>query len=626
VDTDELVACVRRLGAPDATPDPTLLPALSDIDDVPALVDIGHLLAEVPAERLFGERPARPVRVAVCASFTADNVVPLLRVALLANGLAPQLYLCPFDQLGQQLSDPQSELAAFGADVTMCLLHDGAFLSKGWNPTDLDGLARSTGERLDLLSQAITGYTGRTGATVVLNTVPLSRVEHRTVLGYREKAGLGRLWRRLNSGLLELAEREPAVHVLDLEAMLVDHPVRLRNDPRYWYASMAWTPEVERVYAGEAAILCRAWAGLNDKCLVLDLDNTLWGGVVGDDGPAGIQLGSLYPGNCYSELQRRVKALRRQGVLLAVCSKNDPSTVDNTFTTHPDMELRPDDFVAWQVSWADKDAGIRRIAEELNLGLDSLVFADDSRFECDLVRTVLPPVSVVHLGGDPANHPIRLLDRGYFNTLGFTGTDGDRTRLYAERAERKRYAGSFASSSEYLHSLGIRVIVHGTDDVTLARLVQLAQRTNQFTTMGRHPGDARTRQLATTPGYEVVGFEVADRFGTEGIVCGVWVSRHDTHWLIENFVLSCRVFSRGVEHAVLQYLIDNALRAGIPRLEALFRPTERNGPAASFLAGVGFTDAEVRDEQRRLALPIGAARSVRPDWITMEVAYAGSTQ
>ena len=617
-----ILARIRRARMPDAAPDPTLLDALAELTGAAALATAGRLLARVPVERIVAARPRlRPLRVAVSGTFTAENVPPLLRVQLLRAGIAPEIHVTGFDQLAVQLSDPDSALARFRPDLTLCLLHDRSFLPPAWDPTALQGVREVLGDRLAALDQAVAGFAERTSSIVLLHTVPLSATEHRKVIGYEGKALLGRIWRELNCGLLELAESRPLVHTLDLETILVDHPAPVRDDRLYRFAAMAWSPAVELRYAEEAAKFARAVVGLARKVLVLDLDNTLWGGVLGDDGPTGIQVGGQYPGNCYTELQRSAAALRQQGVLLAVCSKNDQSMVDDVLAHHPELTLRADDFVAQAVNWGRKDHNVREIARGLNIGVDSIVFADDSRFECDLIRQQLPEVEVVHLAGDPAGHVPALLEAGRFDVLTTTATDRERTRMYRARSERHRFAASFASAADYLSGLGLRVAVRPANDFSLPRLVQLGRRTNQFNLIGAAHSEARTRAMATSPDHLVLGFEVADRFGEEGIVGAVWVAKHPDHWLIENFVMSCRVFSRGVEQAVLSAIVDGAAGAGVPTLGAVYRPGERNRPAGEFLDGAGFVRADEAGHLVRYDLPLLPAPSapvLLPDWIVLE--------
>lgn len=611
MEAKEVLARIRRLTQPEAAEDPALLGDLQQLRDLPALLEAGRLLAKVPAT-LLGR--LKPLRVAITGTFTASGVAPLLRIALLGKGIAPEIHVSGFDQLAVDLSSPESPLAEFDPQVTLCLLHDDWFVPRDWDPADLDGLGVALRDRWSMFDHLVGAFTERTGSAVLVHTVPLSPMEMRGIVAFDGRAALGRAWRELNSDLLGMALRRDQVHALDLEAYLVDAPARLRDERLYRFASAAWTPEVESVYAGEAANFCRAFLGLAKKVLVLDLDNTLWGGVVGDDGPSGIQIGSMYPGNAYREMQRRAVQLRKQGVVLALASKNEAELVDRVLNDHPDLVIRPADIAARAVNWQPKDHNIRQLAGQLNLGLDSFVFADDSTFETQLVRGSIPEVTVVHLDGDPADHVTALQRNGSFDVLTTTATDRERTQLYQARAERTEFADSFSSVQDYLRSLEICVSVREADEFSLPRLIQLGQRTNQFNMIGRSHPEARTREMAASDDHVVLVFEVADRFGAEGIVGGVWVSKHDDHWLVENFVMSCRVFTRGVEHTVVQHIADRALSSGASRLEADFTATDRNKAAAAFYPDAGFSLCG-----NRFTLPLTPRPQIGPEWTTLIV-------
>lgn len=615
-DAKDVLARIRAVRRPSSPPDHDLLADLSALDTPAARRDAGRLLADVAADRVT-DRKLRPLRVAIAGTFTAENVAPLLRVELLRGGIDPEIHVSGFDQLLVQLSDPGSDLARFWPDVTLCLLHDQALLPQAWDPTDVPGTGERTSGRLAMIEQAVAGFAERSGSAVLLHTVPLSRPEHRKVIGFAGRAALGKAWREVNGRILDLAREYPAVHVLDLEAALVDHAGPVRDDRLYQFAGMAWTPGVELLYARESASFCRAVSGQAKKLLVLDLDNTLWGGVLGDDGPEGIQIGGRYPGNCYTDLQRALAGLRGQGVLLAVCSKNEQKAVDDVFANHPELVLRRDDFVARVANWGRKDHNVRQIVQTLNIGLDSVVFADDSAFECDLVRREIPEVEVVHLAGDPARHLAAVLDPGFFDVLATTATDQARTSMYRARAEREDFAASFTSAEDYLTSLGLRVTVGPADEFSLPRLIQLGLRTNQFNTNPRAHSESRTREMAASPDHLVLGFEVADRFGREGHVGAVWLAKNADHWLIENFVMSCRVFSRGIEHAVLAYIIEEARYAGVSSLQAIYRAGERNKAAAQIYPDTGFVPLEETDGHVRYGLRLTPGHSLKPDWIVL---------
>lgn len=614
---DDILTRIRAVRDPAASPDPDLLTVLTGLTAPTALRDAGRMLAGIPLARMTREgQSLRPLRVAIAATFTAENVAPQLRVELLRNGIAPDMHVSGFDQLLVELSNADSDLVGFAPDVTLCLLHDEALLPQDWDPTDLTTLTEPASHRLAMLENAVAAFAERSTSAIALHTVPLARSQQRRVISFSGRAELGRAWRDVNQQLLDLAGRYPRVHVLDFETLLADHPGPVRDDRLHQFAGMAWTIGVEAEYAREAASFCRATAGLAKKLLVVDLDNTLWGGVLGDDGPEGIQIGGRYPGNCYTDLQRALLALRRQGVLLAVCSKNDQSAVDGVLASHPELVLRPDDFVAKAANWGRKDHNIRQIVRTLNIGLDSVVFADDSPFECDLVSREIPEVHVIRLTGDPARHLAAVLEPQFFGALTTTATDRERTTMYRTRAERDEFAASFASAHDYLAGLGLRVTVAPADEFALPRVIQLAARTNQFNLNPRAHGEGRTREMAASPDNLVLGFEVSDRFGREGLVGAAWVAKGQDYWLVENFVMSCRVFSRGVEHAVLSHLADLARAEGVTTLHADYCRGDRNEAAGSLVEA--FIPVTETDGLTRYALDLTTNQPACPEWIVLE--------
>ncbi len=541
----------------------------------------------------------------------------MLRALLLDAGIEPTIHEAPFDRVMVELSDPDSELARFRPDITLVLTHDRWFLPDEWDPADLDALAAALTERLADLRTAVAGFLVRTPGQLLLHTVPLDEIEYRTVISFGSRAVLSRIWRLFNAELLATQEQVPGVYVTEFENLLPGLAGPVRDERLHQFATMAWSLGAEARYAGEATAFCRAAAGLSRKVLALDLDGTLWGGTLGELGPENIVTGRSYPGNCYREVQRRVKALRRQGVLLAIASKNDPGPVAEVLNGHPELLVRPDDFVAQAVDWSSKDDNLRSLAAELDLGLDSFVFADDSAFECGLVRARLPEVIVVPMAGEPSANALALLRDGNFATLSATPADHSRTGLYRARSERKRAAASYSSLAEYLESLDLRVDIRAADAYSLTRLIQLAGRTNQFTMTG-HTSEARLRRLAGSVDGVVLSVAVRDRFGSEGIVGGAWISCTSERWLIENLILSCRVLSRGVEDAVIAHIADRATAAGVPLLDALFRDTGRNTPAASLYPRAGFTPYEKADGAVEYRLRLGPDLLVKPAWITVE--------
>ena len=608
--TTDLLARVTALTGPDPVPDPRLLTDLAAVDDPLTLQAAGRMLAEISVD-LLAPRGLRPLRVAVTAAFTADRIVSALRATLLCAGIVPEFHVAPINQIGRELSSRESDLVAFSPDITLCLLDDETLVPRAVDLADLDALHESMRQRAGMLAAWLTGFAGRGAGHLLLHTVPLPGQRLRNVVSLKARARLGRVWRETNTKILRLAETTDGVSAVDLELLLTDRPTVLRDERLYRFARLAWSPDVELLFAREAAAACRAYLGLSRKCLVLDLDNTLWGGTVGDDGPSGVDVGPVYPGNCYADFQGVVAALRSQGVILATASKNDPAIVRRTFGEHPEFLLRYEDFVAHAENWDDKNLNIAAMAEELGVGLDSVVFADDSEFECGLVRATLPQVEVIHLNGDPAKHTAALLDRGLFDVLDLTTADRDRTALYQARGARAAERTRHGSTEDYLGDLGLRVSVFEAGPAVRPRVTQLGRRTNQFNLTGRDPACLGTHRL--------LAYRAVDRFGDDGLVGAVWIAEQPRQWVIENWVMSCRVMSRGIEFAVLHHIAEAAGTSDVPSLAADFVATDRNRPARTFLTDAGFVEEpRTSSGQIRYTLALPPRRRLLPAWIQLD--------
>ncbi|NEU27829.1 HAD-IIIC family phosphatase [Paenibacillus polymyxa] len=612
----ELARKIRRLSRGDDTSNTDILLALRQLKTYEELDVVGHALEKVsPVMIGIQPRKLKTLKIAIVSNFIAQPIISSLRTLLLIQEISPEFYLAEYNQIAFELSNPHSRLANFKPQMILCLLDEQFLLPQDWDTLNFDYIRSHGREQLDTLYKMLDQYNTWQPSTFVLNTIPINSIDLSSIISFKHKALWGRLWRELNGRLLEFSELLPSAYVLDLEMLLMNHPGLLRDERMHYYASIAWHNDVFLLVAQEVASLSRAYLGLSKKCLVLDLDNTLWGGVIGDDGPANIQLGSLYPGNCFVNLQRIAKRLKQQGVILAVCSKNEFSIVEEALENHPEMLLRQTDFSIMQVNWEPKNENIRYLANQLNIGLDSLVFIDDSPFERQLVASTIPEVTVIDIGTEPALYLNSLLETGYFNVLQTTETDQNRTEMYRMQVERKAFSKSFSSPEEYLKQLEICVNIFEADEYSMPRLMQLNLRTNQFNMTKNQYTEAYNLQNQKEGLVSLLGFTCKDRFGQEGIIGGVWINKQPNHWVIQNFMMSCRVFSRKIEYAVLQYIVDEATRCRIQYIEAEYRHTSKNHIVSDFYTNAGFHMIRQEDEhtQYRINLPISG--SLQPAWI-----------
>ncbi|MBO8191975.1 HAD-IIIC family phosphatase [Streptomyces oryzae] len=554
------------------------------------LIRAGHLLSRVDPEEVIAAHPEVPVlSVAVTGHGTLAALVPALTAELARHGLLMRRHLADFDSYVFALGDPGSELYAARPDVALCVLDPAVVFDEVPTPWLSEHVEEAGRRKLALLEGLADRFKDSCGGTLVFNTLPLPRRFTAQLVDHRSRARLGALWREFNARLLSLAEERPWLVVLDLDPLTAGgvpaEDVRLSIYTRAHLSSPLLAE-----YAREVGHLARHVAGATKKALVLDLDNTVWGGVLGDDGPDGIEVAGSHRGEAFAAFQRVVKQLASQGVLLVAASKNDVEPVRTVLRGHPDMTLREEDFVRIAAGWGPKHEAISEVAEALNLGTDAFVFVDDSPCERGLVRGALPEVTVVALDDEPALHVDALLYDGWFDCRRLTHEDHQRVGRYQQEARRKDFLEGFASVEDHLRELEVRVLLAPPTAAEVARVSQLTLRTNQFNMTALRLQPAEVEEWLAAPGTEVLAVHSSDRFGDNGLVGAVFLRREADRLHIDNFVLSCRVFARGIEQTCLSSVLRYAKDSGAGSVTGAYRGTAKNGKVAGLYAAHGFTE------------------------------------
>ena len=364
------------------------------------------------------------------------------------------------------------------------------------------------------------------------------------------------------------------------------------------FAKLPFSDQYVPLYADHVGRLLAAMRGKARRCLILDLDNTLWGGVIGDDGLEGIKLSQGdATGEAHLTVQQLALTLRDRGIVLAVSSKNTDSVARRPFKEHPDMLLKEEHLAVFQANWEDKATNIRAIAESLSLGLGSLVFLDDNPVERELIRRELPEVAVPELDDDPAQFARTLAAAGYFEALHYLDEDRQRASMYQTNARRLGAMQQMGDMDSYLRSLDMRLVVSDFDPTTRARVTQLINKSNQFNLTTRRYTEAEVAALESTPGVMTLHARLVDRFGDNGIICVV-ICRAGSRsvWTIDSWLMSCRVLGRKVEQAVLNEVLLRARASGIDTLVGVYRPTDRNAMVRDHYRKLGFQQIVARDE------------------------------
>jgi FkbH-like protein len=538
----------------------------------------------------------RPVRLALLSSCTVDHLVPALRVGALRRGLWLDVYVADFGQYAQELDNPASALHAFRPDVVL-FSFDAHHLTAGLMP-GMENAEAVIAERLEHVRRQWARARGTVNATVIQQTILPTLPGLVGNNEYRMAGSRAAAVDRLNAGFRAVATAD-GVDLLAVDSCCARDGIAAWHDQMLWHrAKQDIHPLAAPIYGDLVGRLLAARQGRSFKCLVLDLDNTCWGGVIGDDGLAGIKLGQgSAAGEAFVAFQSYALALSKRGVILAVCSKNDEATALEAFETHPDMVLRRDDIACFVANWTDKATNLRTIARKLNIGLDALVFADDNPFERNIVRQELPMVAVPELPDEPGLYAQTIADAGYFEAVALTDDDLARAAQYQSNLKRQELAESVTDMDAYLSGLKMRMLWSPFNPVGLQRIVQLINKTNQFNLTTQRTDELAVTALMDDPDALTLQIRLTDKFGDNGII-GIVVGRRDAHNALEitTWLMSCRVLGRGVEQATFNLLARLATARGLTGLVGLYRPTAKNEMVRGHYERLGFSLTQQRDD------------------------------
>ena len=435
-------------------------------------------------------------------------------------------------------------------------------------------------------------------ATVIALTISHSPFTQLTDGGHEAAAALI----EYNSRLYDAARTHPNLKVLDLDEFTRAYPASELIDWKFWFISqMGMNPRLTDDFKQWWNAKLSSIEMRRRKCLVLDLDGTLWGGVLGEDGIDGIKIGGDYPGKAFLYFQKALKSLAGTGVILTVCSKNNEADVLEVWEKNPFLSLRKQDFAAWRINWNNKAAGIRELAEELNIGLDSMVFVDDNPAERELIRQALPMVAVPEFPKQPYELPafFEELSFRWFRVYSLTEEDLHKTEQYKSNAARKRSQEGFSDFDKYIESLQTSLDIRDADSFSITRVAQMTQKTNQFNLTTRRYTENDIREMLGR-GCRIFTLSVSDKFGDSGI-SGCAIVDGDQ---IDTLLLSCRVLGRRIEFDFVREVLSRMKASGAECLHATYIPTAKNAQTADFYEKCGFKMDEEADGVRRYTIKL----------------------
>jgi FkbH-like protein len=578
---------------------------------------------------LLNQRVAKSLKIYVVRSVTVEPILPYLATEAVLSNYVLDLQVGGYGSYVDELLNPQSVLAKFKPDVIFVLL-DLEDIAGRLPELCADGIGEHVeteiNESLERIAQLLKNFRSGTSARIVFQGCVVPDL---TSLGDIGDANLPHSLtssvHQLNQGLAALCRTVSDCVFFDVDHLAARHGRANWRDLRMFLASRL--PVSAASFGTYSRGLVRSLSALfraPRKVLCTDLDNTLWGGILGEEGPDGIATGSAFPGNCYLEYQKYLKQLSSRGILLTIVSKNNEADVREAFQVRAaDLGLGLDNFVATKISWNEKSDSIRELAKELSLGLDSFVFVDDNPVECEAIRRQLPEVAVV---GVPIDEPWKLVEilssQPFFDAAVITDDDVNRLQEYKAQSQRAELASNAGNRDEFLASLGIVCTFLSALDAPLARSVQLLTKTNQFNLTTRRRSAAEVEEFAASPGGQAIAIRVRDRFGDAGVVGLALARTTGDSCIIDSLLLSCRVIGRGIETALLAHLAGNAIRAGAKHLIGEFIGTKKNAPCADFYPDHGFIKATTPKDAQIDAifyqLDLTTSAPMSPGWLTLE--------
>jgi len=545
-----------------------------------------------------GKKPSnkKGIKIALLSSFTVNGIKEVLSVKCHEFGVNAEFYVSGYNQYAQEILDTNGSLYKFEPDLIILFIDarsvfgDNYLLPYSIGDQQRKKFVEGKLEELKSLAEKIKS---NSKVKILLHNFEAPVFSPLGILENKQKFGFVESIEALNSELMDTFKNDKQVFIFDYNAFCSKIGKDNSMDYKMYYLgdmklNLQYIPEL----CNEYMAYIRPLMSLTKKCIVLDLDNTLWGGIIGEDGIEGIKLGPTLEGRPFMEFQQYLLSLFNRGVILAINSKNNYDDVIEVFRQHPHMVLKEDNFAAMQINWNDKIANMKAIAEELNIGTDSFLFMDDDKANRQMIREAFPEICVVDMPEDSSLYLKTLMDINDFNTLQITEEDKKRGHMYVQQRKRTEFQKSATDLTEFLKSLNMVVTAEKANKFSIPRISQLTQKTNQFNMTTRRYMEDSIKKLAEDKNFLVFSVKVEDKFGDSGITGAAIVKKVKDAWNIDTFLLSCRIIGRKVEETLLAYIAREAKKAGARKLTADFIPTKKNSVAKDFYKNSRFNLAK----------------------------------
>ncbi|NQV08822.1 HAD-IIIC family phosphatase, partial [Candidatus Woesearchaeota archaeon] len=538
------------------------------------------------SRKLSKHKSMKEIKIAFLSTFTINGLGEIMKVLCHDEKINVQTYVGPYGQYAQEILNTSSKLYSFNPNIIFMLFDAEQFLGDFFHfPYRLSADERKgfIDGKLNEIQDLVKTLSKNTDSKMVLNSLLVPHYSSRGIHENKQEKGLRKLIHYFNETLDKMSVNNSQLFIFDFNSFsskighsnLVDRKMHYLGDLRI---SPQGLVDISKEYMAYIYPL----ASMTRKCIVLDLDNTLWGGVVGEDGLENIKLGPEKDGKPFMDFQKRILDMFERGIILAINSKNNYDDVKEVFKKHKYMILKEDKFACIKINWQDKVSNMKEISKELNIGLDSFVFFDDDKTNREMIKELLPEVLVVDMPDDPSLYPKTIEDLHVFNAFTLTKEDMKKGEMYAEQKKREDLKLKSTDIKSFLKELKIKTSITEANKFNTPRISQLTQKTNQFNLTTRRYQEEDIKKFSSSEDYIVKCIDVKDRFGDYGITGAVIVKKSKDFWEIDTFLLSCRILGKEIEFGFMKNILDNAKKAGV-EVRAEFIPSKKNKPAENFL-------------------------------------------
>jgi len=563
------------------------------------------------AQKLEKKSNSKQIKIGVISSYTITGLAETLQVKCAENNINCKYYVGGYNQYSQEIISQDSALYKFTPDIVFLLLDTRSLFGNiFYDPYSLNFEERKlfVKEKFEEIENLINIFSKNSNSKLIISNLTIPSYSSFGINETKQEYGFHEMISSLNLKLNLSFREKNNIHIFDFNSFISKYGQKnIFNFKNFLFGDIQIIFDYIPYLAHELLPYINAFLGMTKKCIVLDLDNTLWGGIIGEDGFEKIQLGPEPPGNAYYEFQKFLRVLKQQGIILAINSKNNLEDALKVIQEHPYMILKEEDFSCLKINWSDKVKNLKEISKELNIGLDSIVFFDDDKINCEYVNVSLPQVKVVNLSGDPSFFSEILQNMNDFDSLKITNEDLKRTQMYSEQIKRDELKDSSISLNDFLKNLDINVTIKKSDTFLIPRISQLTLKTNQFNLTTKRYQEEDIQRLTNDPNFLVGCAQIEDKFGDSGIT-GVFIvnKKNSNEWYLDSFLLSCRIMGREIEKSFIVYIINEAKKNNIEKIIAEYIPTQKNKPSKNFLSECGFlkhNDKWIYDVSHSLKLP-----------------------